>query len=64
MSFIGTFLTARRLLSWPDDKLRKINEKDLVLYSFYKKLFYYNGKAEINQTFKNVLRTFLWLRVE
>ena len=31
---------------------------------FYKNLFYKNVEAEVNQNFKNVLRTFLRLRVD
>ena len=35
-----------------------------TLCFFYKNLFYKNVEAEINQNFKNVLRTFLRLRVD
>ena len=35
-----------------------------LLFLFYKNLFYKNVEAEINQNFKNVLKTFLRLRVD
>ena len=41
MSIIGTFLTARRLSSWPDDKLgKKLMQKILYYTLFYKNLSY------------------------
>ena len=35
-----------------------------TLFFFYKNLFYKNVEAEIDPNFKNVLRTFLRLRVD
>ena len=35
-----------------------------VVVVFYKNLIYKNVEAEINQNFKNILRTFLRLRVD
>ena len=35
-----------------------------TLCFFYKNLFYKNVEAEVSQNFKNVLRTFLRLRVD
>ena len=59
MTIVDTVLTAWRLSSWPDNKLgKKLMQKILYYTIFYKNLFYWNGKAEINQNFKNVLRTF------
>ena len=37
---------------------------DHTLFFFYKNLFYKNVEAEIDPNFKNVLRTFLRLRVD
>ena len=36
----------------------------VTLFFFYKNLFYKNVEAEIDPNFKNVLRTFLRLRVD
>ena len=38
--------------------------KAITLFFFYKNLFYKNVEAEIDPNFKNVLRTFLRLRVD
>ena len=35
-----------------------------LCFFFYKNLFYKNVEAEINQNFKNVLKTFLRQRVD
>ena len=35
-----------------------------LFFVFFKNLFYKNIKAEINQNFKDMLRTFLRLRVD
>ena len=45
---------------------RRKTAKHLVdtLFFFYKNLFYKNVEAEIDPNFKNVLRTFLRLRVD
>ena len=45
------------------DILRLI-ENIYTLFFFYKNLFYKNVEAEIDPNFKNVLRTFLRLRVD
>ena len=37
---------------------------ECTLFFFYKNLFYKNVEAEIDPNFKNVLRTFLRLRVD
>ena len=37
---------------------------DTLFFFFYKNLFYKNVEAEIDPNFKNVLRTFLRLRVD
>ena len=41
-----------------------IMSNDVYTLFFYKNLFYKNVEAEIDPNFKNVLRTFLRLRVD
>ena len=50
-------------LAFMADILRLI-ENIYTLFFFYKNLFYKNVEAEIDPNFKNVLRTFLRLRVD
>ena len=48
----------------PATNKQPIQGEAVKLFFFYKNLFYKNVEAEINQNFKNVLRTFLRLRVD
>ena len=41
-----------------------VSTEENTLFFFYKNLFYKNVEAEIDPNFKNVLRTFLRLRVD
>ena len=44
--------------------VNRLARKELYTLFFYKNLFYKNVEAEIDPNFKNVLRTFLRLRVD
>ena len=45
-------------------KFEKVRNLKVIHSFFYKNLFYENVEAEIDPNFKNVLRTFLRLRVD
>ena len=43
---------------------QSVKPMNYTLFFFYKNLFYKNVEAEIDPNFKNVLKTFLRLRVD